>query len=216
MKLNLIVVLFFLISCVIAEGKNFPCDQGKQFLDENNPQEAILFWRKQVDSTSMYYQSRQVYKCLADTNILTDSNQIYSILESYAKQGSSQAELMLGFRHLQSSAFNPASVKDAAYWIKQAMEHGNVDAKAIYAAMYTSDTKIKKDIDYAMKLFVEAANEGSIIAQSSLAKIYKKGRYGIEIDASKVDYWSQKIDETTKKLNWTSKKQYEEYLSSIK
>ncbi|MBL1142441.1 MAG: sel1 repeat family protein [Proteobacteria bacterium] len=217
MKLNLIIIslLVCITSCAVADVEDYPCNKGKQLLEEGRADEAILFWRKRADSTSVYYQSRQVFGCLADTNILTHSNQIYSILESFAKEGSSQAELMLGIRHLQSSAIDPNAIKDATYWIERAMEQGNVDAKMIYAIMYTSNTKIRKDIDYAMKLFNEAANDGSILAQASLAKTYKKGRYGIEVDLSKAHYWSQKVDETTTKLNWTSKKEYKEYRKSL-
>ncbi len=195
---------------------DYPCDKGKQLLDEGHIDEAILFWRKGVDSTSVYYQSRQVFGCLADSGILTHSNQIYSILESLAKKGSTQAKLMLGIRHLQSSVLDPTAIEDAAYWIKLAMEHGNVDAKSIYAAILTNDKYFEKDIEHAMELYTEAANEGSIIAQHSLVRTYKKGRFGINKDQEKVDYWSKRIDVTTRQLNWTTKEEYKEYRSNLK
>lgn len=214
-KFFTLFVFIFLSPYSYSTPIDYSCDEGKQLLDEGNIDEAILFWRKGVDSTSVYYQSRQVFGCLADTGVLTNSNQIYSILESFAKKGSSQAELMLGIRHYQSSAIKPSALKDASHWITRAMEHGNIDAKAIYAAILTDDRYLEKDIGHAMKLYTEAANEGSIIAQQSLVKTYKKGRFGIDKDLEKADYWSKRIDETTRQLHWTSKEKYKEYRSNL-
>ncbi len=211
----MIVASLLLINPLVWAGtEDYPCDVGSQIFHKGNAQEAILFWRKRADSTSMYYQYNEVLRCLIETNIVTENSEIIPLLKLKAKSGSSEAELMLAHIFLQNSLFDKDSIEEAVFWVIQAIEHGSVDAKALYAVMHTSSDAVKEDIKQAIILFEEAANSGSILAQASLAKTYKQGRYGIEKDLSKSKYWSLKAEETTHKLEWTSKKEHRDYRKS--
>ena len=87
----------------------------------------------------------------------------------------------------------PSDLTQAAYWLKEAANHGRVEAEiTLSSAYYTGLFGVPRDMTQGAAWLEKAAVQGSAKAQQELALAYQTGRTGVPRDDAKALYWMKK------------------------
>ena len=72
-------------------------------------------------------------------------------------------------------------------------DKGNGQAQFNMALMYHSGLGVARDERQAVEWYERAANSGHEMAQAYMAAAYEEGWFGLEANAEKARYWSEKL-----------------------
>jgi len=114
-----------------------------------------------------------------------------------AKQGSSEAQVMLGRCYLMAQGVH-SDVTKAIFWFDKSAKQGNPDAQCILGNMYYSGLFVEQSKSKGAELIISAAKQGQAEAKilyRNLEEIYKR----IDIPSSAN---IEKIDMSDDILNW--------------
>lgn len=77
----------------------------------------------------------------------------------------------------------------AIEWLETAAENGVPDATFQLARIYLAGDIVERDHDRGMRLYLEAAEKGSIDAQLKVGELYRRGRGSLERNTNKAVHW---------------------------
>ena len=113
--------------------------------------------------------------------------------EQLTKGGSTQAQVVHGETHIESTRVQKDHQKDATLFLKAA-EQGRASAQSHLAAMYMQGKGVSQDYAKAAQWFRKAADQGYADAQNALGVMYSEGQ-GVAQDYQLAATWISKAAE---------------------
>lgn len=104
---------------------------------------------------------------LFQMSISLNANADSSSLLSMAKQGDTDAQVILGYQYLTGSPDTSPSIERAKYWLRKAAEQGDSDAQGVLGTLYYTE----KQYSLATPLLTQACEQHNEPACVILKKI---------------------------------------------
>lgn len=104
-----------------------------------------------------------------------------------AKEGNSEAQVLLGMQHMMGLGTNP-NPDVAIEWYQRAADQNNANALAVMASIYRDGIHIQKDTEQAIRLFIKSGKLGNYRAFNVLGMMFEEAD-GVNQDYLKALMW---------------------------
>lgn len=158
---------------------------------EQDYEEAISWYKKAASQEHMgaiKHLSKMYEKRMCTEEERINLKKWYEKAENHilevARHGKADAQNYLAL------LYKKTDIKKCIYWLREAAEHGDVEAIQTLAWMYLHGDGVKENYGLAIEWYQKAETQGSTYAMVKLGDIYEGGRY-VErnYEIAKVWYW---------------------------
>jgi hypothetical protein len=157
---------------------------GKYYLDNSQPENAYRHFQngdKQGCSNSQFMLGLMFEE---GRHVKQNPSKAFNLYKAAARKKHTEATLAM-VRMVVTKTVSPeklpASVEDL---LSEAIKDGSVEAKTTLATMYQHSELVERNLDKAVLLFQEAAEQGDPVAMHEYASILKEGKPKYPIDAN--------------------------------
>ena len=124
----------------------------------------------------------------AGATVYAQDEQALAELRARAAAGDAEAQVALGFRHVNGEGV-PQDDVEAVRWFRLAVEQGLASAQGAIGAMYSDGRGVPQDHAEAVRWFRLAAEQGEASAQVNLGVRYHRGE-GVPQDYIQAHMWA--------------------------
>lgn len=171
---------------------DFCCCRKGELLEDNNPQEAIK-WYRAVEQGFPPAQHKLGFCYDEGIGVEKDKQEVVEWWKKAAEQGYYLAQYNLGTRYMFGHGIEKDE-KKAVEWWRKAAEQGDSAAQNNLGISYEKGIGVEKNEYKAVEWYAKAAKQEHLAAQCSLGFCYMSGR-GIGKDEKKAVEWWRKAAE---------------------
>ena len=183
----------FTASLKKAESAEELYQKGQKLYNQNNYQEAVIWYRKAAELGHAAAQNYLGFLYEKGWGVAQDFSEAYKWYRKAAEQGLAVAQSNLGFCYRNGQGITK-DYNEAYKWYRKAAEQGYADAQNDLGWCYEMGNGVNKDYNEAYKWYRKAAEQGLAVAQSNLGVCYENG-YGVTQDFYEAVKWYRKAAE---------------------